>query len=153
MMISYDYPNSVVADAIANLVRDGRFVFCCPRCREMLAYVNPKNNRAHCFVCHANFNTIDLMQPCGHDFRSAVALLERWLERTRPGDPTEPRRDARFAAGVGIIAIVFSRIRRNSGKLSSRGPNSYGENSATNATTIRCATVRLRKCGKKVAGP
>jgi hypothetical protein len=35
--------------------RDGRFCFLCPRCGEMLTYINPRNNYAHCFGCHANF--------------------------------------------------------------------------------------------------
>ena len=87
--------------AVANLgrdgppskLRDGRFVFLCPRCREMLAHVNPKNNLAHCFACGANLNTIDLLRACGHDFLAAVALLERWLEQyqaRRPRNRTAP---------------------------------------------------------------
>lgn len=27
-------------------IRDGRFVFLCPHCGEMLGYINPKNNLA-----------------------------------------------------------------------------------------------------------
>jgi hypothetical protein len=61
--------------------RDGRFVFLCPHCGEMLAYVNPKNNLAHCFHCHKNLNNIDLLRMIGHDFLSAVTLLEQWLQR------------------------------------------------------------------------
>jgi transcription initiation factor IIE alpha subunit len=59
--------------------RDGRFVFLCPHCGEMLAYVNPKNNLAHCFACGENLNNIDLLRMIGHDFLSAVTLLEQWL--------------------------------------------------------------------------
>jgi hypothetical protein len=43
----------------------------------MLMYVNPRKNLAHQIVCHANFNTNDLMLACGHEFRSAVASLEQ----------------------------------------------------------------------------
>lgn len=90
--IRHDLPLAV---AIANLgrdgppskLRDGRFVFLCPRCREMLAYVNPNNNLSHCFACGVNLNTIDLLQACGHDFLAAVALLERWLEQYQARKP------------------------------------------------------------------
>jgi len=68
-------------DGPPSKIRDGRFCFLCPRCREMLAYVNPRNNLAHCFACHANFNNIDLMRFAGHRFTAAVALLEHWLTR------------------------------------------------------------------------
>jgi len=33
----------------ATKLRDGRFCFLCPRCGEMLVYVNPRNNLAHNF--------------------------------------------------------------------------------------------------------
>lgn len=62
-------------------IRDGRFVFLCPHCGEMLVYINPKNNMAHCFACHKNFNNIDLLRVLGHDFHAAVTLLERWLKQ------------------------------------------------------------------------
>ena len=58
---------------------DGYFRFLCPRCGEMLATVNPRNNLAHCFCCKQNLNNIDLLITLGHDFRSAVPILERWL--------------------------------------------------------------------------
>jgi len=61
--------------------REGRFVFLCPACDEMLAYVNPRNNLAHCFACGKNFNNIDLLLACDYDFRSAVAQLEGWLNQ------------------------------------------------------------------------
>ncbi len=70
-------------DGPPSKVRDGRFVFLCPWCGEMLAAVNPRNNLAHCFGCATNFNTIDLMLACDYDFPSAVALLEAWLEQYR----------------------------------------------------------------------
>ena len=60
---------------------EGYFRFLCPRCGEMRATVNPGNNLAHCFCCKKNLNNIDLLTILGHDFRSAVALLEDWLDR------------------------------------------------------------------------
>lgn len=62
-------------------LRDGRFTFLCPHCDEMLAYVNPNNNLAHCFACHTNLNNIDLLITQGHGFLAAVVLLEEWLEQ------------------------------------------------------------------------
>jgi DNA primase len=60
--------------------RDGRFVFLCPHCGEMLVAVNPRNNLAHCFGCDENMNNIDLLRTLGYSFPEAVALLERWLK-------------------------------------------------------------------------
>ena len=62
---------------------DGTFRFQCPRCQELRATVNPKNNLAHCFSCGENINNIDLMMLCGHDFLPAVMILEGWLEQYR----------------------------------------------------------------------
>ena len=59
-------------------MRDGRFVFLCPSCGDMLVAVNPRNNLAHCFWCKKNMNNIDLLRELAYDFVSAVALLERW---------------------------------------------------------------------------
>src|ERR1700678_3699099 len=61
--------------------REGHFCFLCPRCGEMLATVNPRNNLPHCFGCEKNLNNIDLLMILGYDFRNAVAILERWLLR------------------------------------------------------------------------
>jgi hypothetical protein len=90
-----DLPMAVTIAALGrdgppSKIRDGRFVFLCPRCGEMLAYVNPKNNLAHCFACHKNLNNIDLLRMTGHDFLSAVALLEQWLGQyqARPSPST-----------------------------------------------------------------
>jgi DNA primase len=47
----------------------------------MLAVVNPRNNLAHCFGCQKNLNNIDLLMQLGYDFLTAVAVLERLLER------------------------------------------------------------------------
>ena len=60
---------------------EGYFRFLCPYCGEMKATINPKNNLAHCFCCGQNLNNIDLLITLGYDFRSAVVLLERWLEQ------------------------------------------------------------------------
>ena len=62
---------------------DGYFRFQCPRCSELRATVNPKNNLAHCFSCGENFNNIDLLLIGGHDFLPAVSILERWLAQYR----------------------------------------------------------------------
>jgi DNA primase len=68
-------------------LRDGRFVFLCPYCGELLAAVNPRNNLAHCFACHTNLNNIDLLRQLGHDFTSAVITLERWLNQYQADRP------------------------------------------------------------------
>src|SRR6266436_2993076 len=57
---------------------EGYFRFVCPRCGEMRATVNPRNNLAHCFCCQKNLNNIDLLLTLDYDFRAAVTLLERW---------------------------------------------------------------------------
>ncbi len=89
-----DLPMAVAIAALGrdgppSKVRDGRFCFLCPRCGEMLVYVNPRTNLAHCFACHVNWNNLDLLLACGYDFRSAVAVLERVLTRH---DARRPRR-------------------------------------------------------------
>jgi hypothetical protein len=60
---------------------EGYFRFLCPRCGEMLATVNPRNNLAHCFCCKQNLNNIDLLLTHGYHFRAAVTVLERWLKQ------------------------------------------------------------------------
>jgi hypothetical protein len=60
---------------------EGYLRFLCPRCSEMRATVNPRNNLAHCFCCQNNLNNIDLLLTLGYDFRSAVTILERWLNQ------------------------------------------------------------------------
>ena len=68
-------------DGPPSKIRDGRFVFLCPACGEMLVAVNPRKNLAHCFGCATNFNNLDLLLALDYDFRSAVAQLEEWLEQ------------------------------------------------------------------------
>lgn len=58
---------------------EGYFRFLCPRCCEMQATVNPRNNLAHCFHCGQNYNNIDLLLEYEYDFLSAVDLLDNWL--------------------------------------------------------------------------
>lgn len=67
-------------------ISEGYFRFVCPNCGEMRATVNPRNNLAHCFCCKKNLNNIDLLIELDYDFRSAVALLERFLNehQTQP---------------------------------------------------------------------
>ncbi len=60
---------------------EGYFRFLCPRCGEMRATVNPRNNLAHCFSCRKNLNNIDLLLSLDYDFCAAVTLLERWLNQ------------------------------------------------------------------------
>ena len=62
-------------------ISEGYFRFVCPRCGEMRATVNPRNNLAHCFSCQKNLNNIDLLITLDYDFHSAVTLLERWLNQ------------------------------------------------------------------------
>jgi hypothetical protein len=52
--------------------------------------MNPKNNLAHGFNCNANVNSIDLLRELGHDFLSAVALLERLLQEYQAGRSQKP---------------------------------------------------------------
>jgi hypothetical protein len=93
-----DLPMSLTIAALGrdgppSKIRDGRFCFLCPHCGEMLTYVNPRNNLAHCFACQRNFNNIDLLLALDYDFRSAIALLERLLgeyqSRRSKGSTTE----------------------------------------------------------------
>jgi DNA primase len=62
-------------------VSEGHYRFLCPHCGEMLATVNPRNNLAHCFSCQKNLNNIDLLLTLGYDFRTAIGVLERLLQR------------------------------------------------------------------------
>jgi DNA primase len=61
-------------------LREGRFVFVCPRCGEMLSGVNPKTNLSRCFRCEENFNAIDfVMLATKRDFVEAVEFLTELL--------------------------------------------------------------------------
>jgi len=81
-----DLPMAVTLAALGregppSKMSEGYFRFVCPRCGEMRATVNPRNNLAHCFCCKKILNTIDLLLQLDYDFRSAVTLLERWLNQ------------------------------------------------------------------------
>jgi DNA primase len=83
-----DLPMPVVIAALGpdgppSKTSDGYYRFLCPHCGEMLATVNPRNNLAHCFGCQKNLNNIDLFMMLGYDFRTAVGVLERLLQRYR----------------------------------------------------------------------
>jgi DNA primase len=69
---------------------EGYFRFLCPHCGEMRATVNPRNNLSHCFTCQQNLNNIDLLITLGHDFRSAVCILEGWLHEYQAGQTKKP---------------------------------------------------------------
>jgi DNA primase len=69
---------------------EGYFRFLCPRCGEMRATVNPRNNYSHCFTCQQNLNNIDLLMTLGYDFRTTVALLQRWLNQYLAGKTKKP---------------------------------------------------------------
>jgi hypothetical protein len=66
-------------DGPPSKMSEGYYRFLCPRCGEMRATVNPRNNLAHCFRCKKNLNNIDLLLTLDYDFVAAVALLQRWL--------------------------------------------------------------------------
>lgn len=87
-----DLPMAVTIAALGRAgppakVSEGYFRFLCPRCGEMRATVNPRNNLAHCFCCQKNTNNIDLLIGIGYDFRAAVTLLERWLRHYQARQP------------------------------------------------------------------
>jgi hypothetical protein len=55
--------------------------------RENYAVPFSGPNLAHCFACHKNLNNIDLLRVLGHDFLSAVAQLEQWLNQYQAQRP------------------------------------------------------------------
>lgn len=60
--------------------REGRLVFQCPACREMLTGVNDKTNLGRCFRCKKNWNPIDFtMEVWDVEFKSAITVLESLL--------------------------------------------------------------------------
>ena len=79
-------------------ISEGYFRFLCPRCGEMRATVNPRNNLAHCFSCRKNLNNIDLLLTQGYDFREAVILLERWLNQYQAQQGNKKTPDASHPA-------------------------------------------------------
>ena len=75
-------------------ISEGYFRFLCPGCGEMRATVNPRNNLAHCFCCKKNLNNIDLLMTLDYDFRSAVFVLESWLEQHQAKQTKQARKAA-----------------------------------------------------------
>ena len=63
---------------------EGYFRFLCPRCGEMRATVNPRNNLAHCFCCKKNLNNIDLLITLGYDFRPLSRCSKAGSNNTKP---------------------------------------------------------------------
>lgn len=60
--------------------REGRLVFQCPQCNEMLTGVNDRTNLGRCFRCEENWNPIDFtMEVWELEFKSAIAVLESLL--------------------------------------------------------------------------
>jgi DNA primase len=76
-------------DGPPSKMSEGYYRFLCPHCGDLRATVNPRNNLAHCFSCQKNLNNIDLLITLGYDFRTAVAVLERLLERYEARLPKE----------------------------------------------------------------
>ncbi len=67
---------------------EGYFRFLCPRCGEMRATVNPRNNLAHCFCCQKNLNNIDLLITLDYDFRLG-RRPPRTLAQRAPGPASQ----------------------------------------------------------------
>jgi hypothetical protein len=62
--------------------REGRLVFQCPKCSEMLTGVNDRTNLGRCFRCKENWNPIDFaMDAWKLEFRSAVVVVEPLLPK------------------------------------------------------------------------
>jgi hypothetical protein len=66
---------------------EGYIRFECPKCHNLRATINPKNNLAHCFCCEENINNIDLLMWYGYDFKSAAATLVKWLNDYKSENP------------------------------------------------------------------
>jgi DNA primase len=84
--IRNDLPMPVVIAALGddgppNKRSGGHYRFLCPGCGDTQATVNPRNNLAHCFNCQKNLNNIDLLMLLGYDFKTAVTVLQRLLDR------------------------------------------------------------------------
>ncbi len=124
-----DLPMSVTISSLGregppSKVSDGRFVFLCPSCGDMLVAVNPRNNLAHCFGCERNFNNIDLLTGAWLRLRrrrrTSRTLVAPPTRRSDPHARQLPRsrllRRAscgsrlRFAAAVRSRAQTSSRI-------------------------------------------
>jgi len=102
-------------------ISEGFFRFVCPHCHEIRATVNPKNNLAHCFCCQKNINNIDLLLSLGYDFKSAVALLRKWLKEYKTDGPRasdftrEKLREDHWNRTMKL-GDILSRISQSAGK-------------------------------------
>ena len=80
----FDLRNNIPVDMlikdqlhVPTKIRDGYFRFLCPLCNEFQTAVNPNTNRARCFRCEKNFNTIDLVMAVkGYGFKDSVLFLK-----------------------------------------------------------------------------
>ena len=76
------WPDLLVKLKWLHKAREGRLVFQCPQCKEMLTAVNASTNLGRCFRCKENWNPIDFaMETWQLEFRSAVVVLEPLLPR------------------------------------------------------------------------
>ena len=82
-------------DGPPSKLRDGHFVFLCPRCREMLAYVNPTQQPRPLLRLPTQSQQHRPAASLGYDFLAAVALLERWLDQYQARRPRKQNRDVR----------------------------------------------------------
>jgi DNA primase len=100
---------------------EGFFRVVCSHCHQIRDTVNPRNNLAHCFCCQKNINNIDLMLSVGYDFKSAVALLRKWLkEYKQNGSVTSENEDMAYRADrqdrTVTIGEIFSNFSQSVGK-------------------------------------
>ena len=132
---------------------EGRFRFLCPKCSEMQAIVNPRNNLAHCFCCQTNFNNIDLLMILGYNFTSAVNILPSWLKRHQarlPKQPDSSRNGVSSLPDSPTFKIPREHVLQNSqqfGKEVSHGHNPYCFYPANNVTRIWPGTGKWRCIG------
>lgn len=90
-------------DGPPSKLRDGRFVFLCPRCCEMLAYVNPKTISPTASSVTPTSTPSICWKPAATTSSTPSRSSNAGSTSTKPGDPaTEPRRERRFAGRVGI---------------------------------------------------
>ena len=106
-------PMALVLKSLEDILRlpikrsEGLVRFLCPKCNEMMATINIKNNLAHCFCCSSNFNNIDLLRLNGHGFKESVEILcNEWNSFNKKGlgsADTEPRQYSNQPTKLGEI--------------------------------------------------
>ena len=151
-----DLPMAVTITALGrdgppSKMRDGRFVFLCPHCGDMLAHVNPRNNLAHCFWLRQE---LQQHRPAARP-RSRLPVgrdTPRGLVEPVPGPTIKEQNSSstivlthdwlRSSSGGAnrIIACGSSRIPNSSVIKPLSATNPYSLNLVTNATTIRPGT-------------